>query len=152
MGRFLKNDWVELFIRYLVGITFIYASIHKILAPAEFAKIIYGYGLFPHGAINLIAIVLPFLELFTGLALIFGIYPRAAGLLICGMLLLFITAITINLIRGHEFDCGCFSFSSNASTFSAYYLLIRDVSLLAIGMYLVRFKADRLWCLMENKG
>ena len=59
----LCNQWLELATRLLLGVTFVYASYHKILAPAEFAKIVYGYGLFPHETINLIAIIIPFIEL-----------------------------------------------------------------------------------------
>ena len=105
----LQNSWIELAARWILGLTFIYASYHKILAPADIAKIVYGYDLFPNGAINLIAIVLPFIELIAGLALILGIYPRSAILIINGMLVAFIIVLSINLIRGHEFDCGCFS-------------------------------------------
>ena len=103
-------------------------------------------------AINLIAIVLPFLELFAGLALIFGVYWKAAGVLICGMLLVFIVAISFNLIRGYEFDCGCFSFSSHTAKFSAHYLLIRDILFLLAGVYLIRPSAGQRRRLMKSKG
>ena len=103
----LSNNRLELIARWFLGIIFIYASYHKIIAPDHFAKIIYGYYLFPDFFINLIAIILPFLELFSGLALLLGIYPRSAALIINGMLLVFIIALSINLIRGQEFDCGC---------------------------------------------
>jgi uncharacterized membrane protein YphA (DoxX/SURF4 family) len=147
-----NSKWTELVLRYFLGITFVYASVHKIAEPAEFAKIIYGYGLFPHAFINLIAIVAPFLELFTGLFLIAGIYPRAAGSLICGMLLVFICAISINLIRGYEFDCGCFSFNQHTSKFSTHFLLVRDVVYFLVGVYLIRFNADRTWRLIRGLG
>ena len=106
---FHDNRWIELAARWLLGATFVYASYNKILAPATFAKIVYGYDLFPHASINLIAIVLPYIELVAGLALLVGIYPRSAVLIINGMLLAFIVVLSVNLIRGHEFDCGCFS-------------------------------------------
>ena len=69
------NHWIELAVRWILGVIFVYASYNKILAPAAFAKIIYGYDLFPAVFINLIAIIVPFLELFAGLALIIGVYP-----------------------------------------------------------------------------
>jgi len=94
--------------RWFLGITFIYASFHKILSPADFAKIVYGYNLFPEISINLIAIIIPFLELISGLALIIGIYPRSAAIIINILLLAFITVLAINMIRGHEFNCGLF--------------------------------------------
>ena len=133
---FFGNRWIEVATRWVIGVTFVYASYNKILAPAVFAKIIYGYDLFPAVFINLIAIIVPFLELFSGLALIIGIYPRSAALIINNMLLAFITAPSINLIRGHEFDCGCFSIhSSGHGTFTGR-LIFRDFVLLALGIYI----------------
>ena len=67
-----SNSWIELAARWILGLTFIYASAYKIVSPADFAKIVYGYGLFPAGLINLIAIIIPFLELVGGLALLLG--------------------------------------------------------------------------------
>jgi uncharacterized membrane protein YphA (DoxX/SURF4 family) len=84
-----ENNLIELTARWILGLTFIYASYHKILAPGDFAKIVYGYGLFPHAVINLIAIILPFIEFVAGLALILGIYPRSAVLIINAMLIAF---------------------------------------------------------------
>jgi len=143
LNSILENSWVELAARWLLGATFVYASYSKILAPAVFAKIIYGYDLFPPILINLIAIVLPFAELIAGLALIVGFYPRSAALIINAMLLAFIVSLTINMIRGHEFDCGCFAIdAANPSTFSGS-LLLRDFIYLALGLYVFFFRHSR---------
>lgn len=146
----LKNSWIELAARWILGATFIYASYSKILAPAVFAKIIYGYGLFPEILINLLAIILPFVELIAGLALIIGFYPRSAALIINAMLLAFIISLSINIIRGHEFDCGCFAIGANSqSTFSGP-LLIRDFIYLSLGIYVLLFRNPRRLCMSSN--
>ena len=143
----LNNSWMELVARWILGATFIYASHSKILAPAGFAKIIYGYDLFPAMLINLLAIILPFVELIAGMALIFGFYPRSAALIINAMLLAFIVSLSINIIRGHEFDCGCFAIGADSqSTFSGP-MLIRDFIYLALGTYVFFFRNSRRLCL-----
>lgn len=156
MSKILKqvngDARLEFTVRVFLGAVFVYAGMHKILAPAHFAKVIYGYGLFPGAMINLTAIVLPFVELYAGIFLIAGIYPRAAALVICGMLMVFITAITINLIRGHEFDCGCFSFGEKESGMAVVELLIRDIVLFSAGSYVLCFQAGRRACLLESGG
>ena len=139
----LCNQWMELTARLILGVTFIYASYNKILAPAEFAKLVYGYNLFPHETINLISITIPFIELISGMALITGIYTRAAALIIIGMLTAFIIIISIYVIRGHEFDCGCFSVQTNSAAKSAKYILGRDVILLILGSYLFMYGLDK---------
>ena len=136
--------------RWVLGGMFLFACYHKIVEPAHFAKIIYGYYLFPDFSINLIAIILPFLELFAGIALILGIYPRSAVLIINAILFAFIVAISINLIRGHEFDCGCFSFGAAADTFSVVQLLIRDIVCFFLGLQILFFANSRKWCVRQS--
>ena len=143
------NPWVELAARWILGGTFVYASYNKILAPAVFAKIIYGYSLFPASFINLIAIIVPFLELIAGLALIIGFYPRSAVLIVNAMLLAFITALSINLIRGHEFDCGCFSINSSTQGIFAWQLIIRDFLILALGIHIFLYRYARKLCILR---
>lgn len=142
----LENSWIELAARWILGLTFIYASYHKIISPAEFAKIVYGYNLFPENFINLIAILVPFLQLTAGLALVIGIYPRSAAIIINALLLAFITVLAINLIRGHEFDCGCFSAGQSGYSNSPKVNLIRDVIYFAFGMQIVMFTGHRRIC------
>ena len=137
--------------RWVLGMTFLLACIHKIINPAQFAKILYGYYLFPGSTINLIAIMLPFLELFSALALIFGVFPRSAALIINTLFFAFIIAISINLIRGHEFDCGCFSFGDLWHGFSALQLLIRDIVCFFLGLYILSFD-DRRRCCIKQSG
>lgn len=145
--QFIKNNsWIELAARWIIGLTFIYASLHKIISPADFAKIVYGYGLFPEVFINLIAIVIPFLELIAGLALIIGVYPRSAAMIINALLLAFVTVLAINLIRGHEFDCGCFSAGQSGYASSSEVTLVRDIIYLIFGMQIVLFEGNRRNC------
>jgi uncharacterized membrane protein YphA (DoxX/SURF4 family) len=141
-----NNSWVELAMRWILGLTFIYASFHKIISPADFAKIVYGYDLFPEMFINLIAIVLPFLELVAGFALIIGFYPRSAAVIINVLLLTFIGVLAINLFRGHEFDCGCFSAGQSGYTSSAKVTLVRDIIYLILSMQIVLFEGRRRSC------
>jgi uncharacterized membrane protein YphA (DoxX/SURF4 family) len=148
--KFLENSWIELAARWILGLTFIYASYHKILAPADFAKIVYGYDLFPSGIINLIAIVVPFIELIAGLTLILGIYPRSAVMIINGLLVMFIIVLAINLIRGHEFDCGCFSAKEAGYFSSAGSTLVRDIIYLILGLQVFLFQGIRRICISRQ--
>jgi uncharacterized membrane protein YphA (DoxX/SURF4 family) len=145
-----QNTWFELIARWILGGMFLFACYHKIIEPAHFAKIIYGYYLFPDDTINLIAILLPYLEFIAGVALIIGLYPRSAALIINAMLLAFIIAISINLIRGHEFDCGCFSFGAAGGTFSVLQLLIRDIVCFFLGLQILFFENSRMWCVRQS--
>lgn len=144
------NAWVELILRWAIGITFIYVSFHKIMNPARFAEVIYGYQLFPGGSINLIAILLPSLELFSGTALILGIYPRSAMLVVGAMLLAFIVALSVNLVRGLKFDCGCFAFGEATPRTSVVLLLVRDVIYFLAGLPVLFYPGARKGCLLQT--
>ena len=149
LNTILDNYQVELTVRQLLGMIFIYACFHKIADPSGFAKIIYGYGMFPNISVNLIAIVVPFIELTTGMALITGIYPKSAALITNGLVVSFIIALSVNLIRGHEFDCGCFS-GKSATPESAWISLIRNIGLLGMGVFIYRYPHSRRFCLLSS--
>jgi len=150
LRNIFNNGWIEIAFRWILGITFIYASYYKIMSPADFAKMVYGYNLFPEALINLIAIFLPFVELISGLSLLLGIYPRSAALIINGLLLAFIILLTINIIRGHEFDCGCFSAKETGSPkMMAQMMVVRDVIYLIMGLQVFLFNGVRKGCFIR---
>ena len=70
---------------------------------------IYNYRIVPAPMVNLMALTMPWVELLAALALILGVWKRAALGLIAAMLVVFIAAIAINLARGNAIDCGCFN-------------------------------------------
>jgi uncharacterized membrane protein YphA (DoxX/SURF4 family) len=147
LNRFFKailnHSWIDLGARWILGLTFIYAGFHKIVSPDEFAKMIYGYNIFPHILINLIAIVVPFIEFITGLAIIIGVYPRSVAIIITGMLLVFIVLIAVNLIRGYEFDCGCFPAGDDGFFKSPTLTLFRDMFYFLLGLQVIFFNGVR---------
>ena len=143
------NIWIELILRWLLGFAFIYASYHKIIYPAKFVEIIYGYYLFPNYLINLLAIIVPFIELFSGLALVAGIYPRSAAFISSAMLLTFSVALSINVSRGLNFECGCFSFGESVSSYSVIQVLVRDIVFFMFSIHVLFFKKQRKWCLRQ---
>lgn len=118
-------------VRIIIGITFIYSSFGKIQDPAGFAKIIYGYDIFPLFSINLLALIVPFVELTSGFCILFRVAQRPAVLMINAMLVMFIAIISFNLLRGHQFDCGCFSNAVSDDPFVSNIIsMVRDVFLL----------------------
>lgn len=147
MKNLLDNSWIELASRWILSITFIYASYYKIISHADFAKIIYGYDLFPGVLINLIAITLPFVELVSGLVLILGIYPRSAALIINSMLFVFIIVLSINFVRRHEFNCGCFSVRETGYINAPEQWIFRDIIYFVLGIYVLLYSKRRRGCI-----
>ena len=126
--------------RLALGFLFLYAGVGKIISPQEFAVAIYNYQLLPNGAINLLAVVLPWLEILLAAALIAGIYVRGASLLSALLFLVFATALSINLVRGLDISCGCFG---GASGSISWLYLVRDTGLFAVSVFILFF--NRGW-------
>lgn len=99
--------------RWILGGLFIYASLHKIVETELFARDIQNYRLVPYALTNLMAMILPWLELICGLFLISGTFLRSSAVIITGMLSVFIIAIVISLLRGINLHCGCYELAGN---------------------------------------
>lgn len=131
---------IALICRLILGIIFLYAGVEKIIAPREFAVAIYNYRLLPDQAINLLALILPWLEVFLAAGLIAGIYVRGASLISALLFMIFALALTVNLVRGLDISCGCFGATSGNIN---WLYLVRDTSLLIMSVFTLFF--DRGW-------
>ncbi|MCK4372785.1 MAG: DoxX family membrane protein, partial [candidate division Zixibacteria bacterium] len=106
MRRIIDNDYLTMAVRLAVGVVFVSASVYKIIDPGSFARSIWYYHLMPGSLIHLIALVLPWVELLAGLALIFGVLYRGAIVWVNVMTIAFIGALTLAVARGLDIDCG----------------------------------------------
>jgi rhodanese-related sulfurtransferase/uncharacterized membrane protein YphA (DoxX/SURF4 family) len=110
----------------LVGVVFILASLHKIVSPEQFAAVVDNYRILPPWLVNIPAIIMPWLELIAGIILLSGRCRGQSALVLAGLTLVFILAISYNMARGVEFDCGCFGSGHTPP----WRVLLRDVGLL----------------------
>ena len=111
--------------RLAVAGLFLAACIAKIRDPEAFALAVSRYRILPAEFVNLVAIILPWIELTAGLAVLAApARLRAAGaLIIAGMLTVFTIAISLNLLRGIEASCGCFSTRADAAVSDGWNLV-----------------------------
>jgi hypothetical protein len=123
-------------VRLVVGVIFIAASIDKILHPAAFARMIYNYQILPDAFINVTAIVLPWVELVLGGLLILGLWLPGTIVLANLLLLAFLGSLLFNLARGLDIHCGCFSTNTQGNPLTTWYI-IRDAVFLLLGGYLL---------------
>jgi putative oxidoreductase len=124
--------------RLYLGYVFISACLHKIADPGGFAVDVATYQLLPLALINLVAIVLPWVELLAGVLIIAGFRTRAAALLIAGMMVVFMGALGWALAKGLDISCGCFASSGHADPIS-YRTMLRDAAWLLLALYVLVF-------------
>ena len=141
MKKYFKGPLVIL-CRLVLGGVFIYASLDKIVHPAEFAKAIGNYHVLPFGLENLLALFLPWLELLTGILLIVGIMVDGATILIISMNIVFIFAISQALARGISIECGCFSVSTEGGSNIGFQTILRDFVYLIMA-FIIFYRQDK---------
>jgi putative oxidoreductase len=134
---------VCLLCRLAVGGTLVYAAIDKVLRPADFAQAVYNYHLVPMPLLHPFALVMPWLEVVAGGALVLGVARRGAGLLAAILTAIFIVALGSALARGLDISCGCFHTTGGHHVAAS--LLWRDAVMLAACMVpLVWARRDRI--------
>lgn len=139
----LGSPWLTVRVQIALGFFFVAAALPKLVDPPSFAHMIYNYRLVPGALVNLMALVMPWLELLAGLALILGIWTRASAVLVGVLLLVFVAAISLNLARGNAIDCGCFDVALANKTAAERLADMRLDILRDLGMLLMA--AQVLW-------
>jgi len=120
LRRFDATGLPLLFARLVLAYIFITFGVAKLADPFSFLKALRMYHLFPESPpyyMNLTAIVLPWLEIVTGTALLIGLHIRSAALIQLLMLIPFTIAVlrralemiaqTSQSFFDIKFDCGC---------------------------------------------
>jgi putative oxidoreductase len=123
--------WRYIF-RLALGLVFIWASLAKIGDLAGFAAEMHNYHILPLALENLFAMTLPWVELVAGVALVVNLAPRAATLLLGGLLAVFLLAILSAIARDLDIACGCFGTAD--ATRTGWIALLRDVGLLVVAL------------------
>lgn len=145
----VSHPWLTTRVQIALGVIFIVASLAKIADPPSFAHMVYNYRLVPGSLVNLMALVMPWIELLSGVALVLGLWRRTAATLLGCLLAVFIIAVTVNLARQNPIDCGCFNVADAGKTVAQQFADMRWVIARDIGMLLM--VAQILWA-TRNEG
>jgi uncharacterized membrane protein YphA (DoxX/SURF4 family) len=111
-------DTATVLARWSLGLVFVYMGWHKVVDPVAFMKMVRQYDLVGSSlALNSIAAVLPWFEVYCGLLLLAGIAVRGSAWVLIGMLAPFTFALLHRALAIHaaqaiafcaiKFDCGC---------------------------------------------
>ncbi|MFM2133172.1 MAG: hypothetical protein RL156_453 [Bacteroidota bacterium] len=133
MKSLLSHPFLTVAARLIVGLVFVSYGIDKIITPKDFAHSILNYQILPPSTVNIMALILPWVEVVAGALLIVGIRIRASAFL-CGLLLVtFVAAISTAMLRGLEINCGC---SANSEPVG-FKKIIEDVVFLALCVHIM---------------
>ena len=138
--KIVTSPYLSLVLRLYIGIIFIYASMHKIHYPAEFAEAMAAYQILPHWAVNFVAVVMPWFELLCGLFLVIGLKTKTVAFAVGSLLMVFVIGIILNIARGAPISCGCFDTIGKPMS---WWDVLRDVSWLTLTAQILFF--DRIY-------
>jgi hypothetical protein len=110
-------------IAVVIGVLFIYAGAVKVIDSVEFARDIDNYKFLPWRLGVSLALYLPWLEIFCGVALITRVLYRGGVFIVTALMSLFILASIIAKARGLDVSCGCFGHASEYLNFTWHLVL-----------------------------
>lgn len=124
--------WSEVLLvaRLILGSTFLISGLGKLFSSTPFVEGIMDYQLLSRRQAELVAPVLPFVEVALAVLCITGVALPVASILL--LLLLFTTGIVINLLRGRRFDCHCFG---STPTLIGPAIVVRNALLIGIATF-----------------
>jgi len=111
-GLLLISGRYVLAARLALGGVLIYSGLSKLQGAWQFAEAIANFRILPAQLNQLLAVILPWCELFTGLLLVCRLWLRASALVSMLMFTTFAIAVTAAMARGLDIDCGCFGTES----------------------------------------
>ena len=142
MKRLLLHPLMVWIYRIVVAVVLLYAGVKKVWMPMEFARLLKEYQILPNQLLNLVAVMLPWIEVVCGVCFITGLWLRGTALLLSGMNAVFAIAIAFRawLIMATTgigffdltFDCGC--------GFGVVYIptkIVENLLLVAVGVLIL---------------
>ncbi|MCP4541060.1 MAG: hypothetical protein GY832_28320 [Chloroflexi bacterium] len=103
-----RFDYLDAPLSWGLGVIFLVAGLPHASNPYFFLGSIYAYDLVGPGVAQIVAMVLPWLQLILAVCLITRIWLDAAHLIALGMLGSFVIVQSLAFYRGLDISCGCF--------------------------------------------
>lgn len=141
MQKLLNSEILKIIARIMLALVFLFFGLEKIVAPEKFAKELLNYGFFPYKLVNIMALILPWVEVLTGMALVVGVKIRSMAVLSGLMMLAFIASVGAAMALGLDISCGC---SSSHAKNVGWEKIIENLCYLVLAVYLVVFPESKL--------
>jgi len=97
-----------LVLRFFIAYIFIVSGYSKLKDLNIFTQAVDSYRILPQIIIRPFSLALPWFELLLGIAVGIGLYVRVSSVMLVLLLCMFAIALSINIFRGRNIDCGCF--------------------------------------------
>ena len=129
--EWLRNRTVIRVCQILIGFLFAWSGLAKLGDIQTFADQIHNFRIMPVAFEHLVAMTLPWIELVASLSLVLGIRARSAAVLVTLLLAAFTLGVIQAMIRGLDFECGCFGTADGTTV--GFQKIGQNLVMLALG-------------------
>lgn len=126
MDKLALRHRQALAIRLVLGGVFVWAGAAKLVQVPAFVETVAAFDILPADWVAPFALSVIWIELIAGGLLLLDIWPRSNALVVLVLLVVFSTALGINMYRGNDVTCGCFGGDEGTSL---AWILLRDLFL-----------------------
>ncbi len=157
MREFAYGNGATAAVRVFLGLMLLWSGVIKALDTEVFGALIMRYRIIPDILVPYPAIVIPYLEIVLGLFIVAGYKIRAAASISVLMMIFYAFALSVNLVRGETFDCGCLHLDMIGPGLDeriGIHLVVRNVilSLLFILLYHAKNHVRSVEQYLEKRG
>ena len=134
-----RSPWPMTTFRLVLGVVFFWPGVEKIVHSTAFFSSLLDYKVpFPEIFIRIVAIALPWLEVFCGVAFLVNAWAETVRPLVSMLCLVFVLMLGQAILRGVEIsNCGCFGPSANTWIDHPAVAFLRAVALFVCSLYLL---------------
>jgi uncharacterized membrane protein YphA (DoxX/SURF4 family) len=132
-------DVVGVLARFGLAAVWLVSGLLKALDPDQTYVAVRAYDVLPDGGVEVVAALLPWIELALGVLLLAGIGTRLVAALSAALLLVFVAGVAQAWARGLSIDCGCFGGGGAVEPGETTYMqeLLRDAGFLLMAGWLI---------------
>jgi uncharacterized membrane protein YphA (DoxX/SURF4 family) len=122
----------------LAGV-FLVSGVLKAVDPDQTYIAVRAYDILPDAGVEVVAALLPWVEIAIGLLLVVGVGTRIVAVLSLALLLVFMAGVVQAWARGLSIDCGCFGGGGAVEPGQTQYLqeMVRDTGLALLACWLI---------------
>jgi uncharacterized membrane protein YphA (DoxX/SURF4 family) len=132
-------DVIGTLARFGLAAVWLVSGLLKAVDPDQTYVAVRAYDVLPDAGVEIVAALLPWVELALGLLLLAGIGTRLVAVLSAALLLVFVAGVAQAWARGLSIDCGCFGGGGAVEPGETTYVqeLLRDAGFLLMAGWLV---------------
>ena len=139
MNRTRLLDVVGTLARFGLAAVWLVSGLLKATDPDQTYVAVRAYDVLPDAGVEVVAALLPWVELALGVLLLVGVGTRLVAGLSAVLLVVFVAGVTQAWARGLSIDCGCFGGGGAVEPGQTTYVqeLLRDAGFLLMAGWLI---------------